>query len=394
MLQDKSLKCEDIIFDKTQDQSNYPLKIAGLRREINFTTLDGKLRKKDVLVLTQMITSLIWNKLSSNISYTYFPFDKLGVLYKNGTATKLKADVLRGRYETVTVGLYQSGVWENELNLLQKSGICYVTQKKRMSLMDQVAMIFPLTTCLTFLVFFAAVTALLSYSYLRKISYVDVGTDVLRAVMGSPMLLRPSNMMSRIIFAGLIFTSMIYGNFLQSQFTATLATTLMEGKNVRNAADLAQNKFKVYSKQHFFQFYYDTPLDGKIIQTDTLTECLELVMKDAANACLDDCSLIYHLVHDNQLQVSTDEFISKYFVLLLPNDSPLRNRIETLYSRLFEHGIIVYIKNMERFFLKEPFSCGFQRICLYEFRFAFYVLLISSVISILIFFTEKNIARI
>lgn len=255
---------------------------------------------------------------------------------------------------------FQRGLWKNELNPFVQGGMCYVTKKRAITLNEQLSQIFPLTTCLAFLVLFVAIMATLAL--LLKTSYIEVAMDILRAAIGTSMILRPIDKLSSSIVMSLIFMFMIISSYLQSHFSADLATVFTDDRLLNNATELFKYGFKMYSRQPYFHYFRGPPFDGKVEEVDTWSECVEKIINESTAVCYGFCNWLKYLIVDKDVRMTEDEFFDGYRVFVIRDDSTLYNRIEAIYRRLYQPGLIQYVLNdvkytFERKVVLKRFQC-------------------------------------
>lgn len=369
------------------DLSNYHVRIAGINVYQNVLS-HGKLLKRDGYAFSKAVGNLIWRSLNAKATYKYFSWDQMGEIGGDGIATGVLGDVLQGQFDGAIASGSDLGFWKNEMNLLRTTGLCFVTKKELVSIIQQFSDTFLITDFLFFLVIFTTVLAFLAY--LLKMSYLEVGLDMIRAAVNASMIhIKPDSNMSESIFISLIFSFIILSSWLQSQFSAILVAPMSKYKNMSSATDLVKNGYKVYGDVYFAQFYYNTSLDGNIISIENSTKCLELMKNDDSAACIGYCDWTGIEIHESdKYHIFQDEFFSRYDVFPFPNDSPLLDRANRIYRRLFECGFITYANNMEKLLFQSDHTTEFKSVPLYQLRYAFYSLIISCAIAFFIFSIE------
>ena len=383
-----SLKCETLIFDKTLNLSNYPVKIAEMSYYEYVTDFRGNIVKRDTLETSKRIMHIIWRRLNANISYAYYRRQDSGGIKRNGKPTGITGDVLRGKYESTTVDDYQRGFWKNEINLFRPAGLCYVTSKQTIPIIQQLSKIFPFFTCVILSLFFVIVTIL--FSRLLKIGLIEVAIDVLRVVIGTSMVHSPTAKLNGSVIVCLIVTFMIVNVFMQSQLSTMLLISPKASIIIRNSNDLVKNRYKIYAHMYFLQFYRNSTLENRILPIENLTNCLNLVKTDNTVVCIEDCDFLRYSIQekDDDLSISKDEFFNRYNVILVREDSPLHRRIEIIYSRLYAHGFTKYLTSLEKLHHKLSFVNNFKQISVCQLKYAFYFLIILDLLGVIIFLIE------
>lgn len=379
--------CNVIESAQKQDLSNYHVRVAGINLP-QYILSHGKLHKRDGYAFSKAVGYLIWNTLKARVSYKYFSWNQVGKMGSDGIATGIFGDVLQGQFESSIAADFNHGLWKNEMNLLKATGLCFVTKKKIVPMFEQISNIFSVATCLLLLVFFTIVITLLAY--LLKMSYVEAALDIIRAAVNVSMVqVKANSNASKFIFISLIFNFIILSSYLQSQFSAILAVPISKYKSMRTAIDLVENGYKVYADEYYSQFYYNTALYGNINPIEDFTQCLAFMDNNDSAACLNDCNWIGNSVHESEkLHISQDEFFSRYDAFAFRDDSPLLDRAERIYRRLFEGGFVAYALSMEKLMFQSEHTREFRNISLYQLQHAFYSLLILHVIAFLVFLIE------
>lgn len=348
---------------------------------------NGKILQKDGFIFTKMTTGLIYDTLKAdNVTYERFSREEGGEIGIDGIASGVIGDVLNGQYESSRTGHYNHGFWKQELNLYVKTGMCFVI-KKDISVIEQLHNLFSLVACLMFLLSFTMITVLLTY--LLRTTHLDVGMDMIRAAVGVSMIhVKPHSRISQLIFVCIIFSFIVLSSYLQSQFSAVLITSSGIVSDIRSTSDLLKHGYKMYGHNYFLQFYYNTPLNGHISSIETFEKCLKLMKSDDLVACLEDCSWnAYNELRNDELQIE-DEFLDRSLVLLFRYESPLFNSAKRIYDRLFECGVVEHLNHFDHFMFKSKHPRVPHKISMQQLRYAFYLLVISGVLSVFIFLIE------
>lgn len=343
----------------------------------------------DVFKIDRECMMIIWKKLGASVTFVNGNLTSLadyGQIDESGVATGVVGDVLRGKYEIFGFQDYQRGLWRDEVNTYTLTGLCFVTRKEMIPVFEQLMKAFPWEMQLVFVIFALLITIM--FTYLLRISCVEVTVDVLRVVLGVPMHYKPTSKLRRIIIAFFILTFMIVGTYVQSQLSVMFTILSKYEGNIRTRHDLAKAGYKIFGES-YYQQYLERSIFNDTGYVDSVPECLELIKTDAKMACVSDCYLLRHIMYENsELHISKDELFDRFNVYLTRHDSPLRERIEMMYSFLFQHGIIQHLFKMGELSFRKPLCTGFTRISLYRLRYAFYFLLATLVFCALVFFIE------
>ena len=380
--------CEKVWFDKTTDLNNYPVEMATASLMFNLTLPGGKVVYVDGLSSVRDYLNIIWHKLKANYTYTFYDEVDAGYMYDENNTTGKLHEILHGKYDLRAIDDYQAGIWKNEIILFGQSRICFITKKKVLSITEQLSHLFPMYVQLMLLIIFVANTFLLAY--LMKSNYSATAVDVFRAILGTSMLHEPKSYLGRIIVASFIYSLMIINMYLQSQLNAMLTITSVEQDDIRNACDLLLKGYKVYYRPHKQQFYLGTCLHNNNKFVDHVLECIGWIERDDKVACIEDCEFIsFHSLDYEKFNIKPDElFSNKYYSILLKNDSPLYNRLNTLILELYEQGIIQFLYAILKLRYEKRFSTDYKDISLSQLEFTFYLIFIGHLLAIITFIIE------
>ncbi|XP_011501314.1 PREDICTED: uncharacterized protein LOC105364966 [Ceratosolen solmsi marchali] len=117
---DRSLMCQEIWFDKTQDLSEYPVRVAlsNLTYDSTIDESTGKFVKVEAYKTGRQYMSIIWKKLNARMySVEYFLEEDFGEIDGDGIASGIIGDVLHGKFEALGSEDYQRGLWKLESQL-------------------------------------------------------------------------------------------------------------------------------------------------------------------------------------------------------------------------------------------------------------------------------------
>ena len=390
-LENLSSICNVINHDKTKNLYNYPIKIADMAVNITVKEIGNQTVIKDFFDIEHHLLRIVWDKLKANVTHVVFSGSQSGKIDADGIPSSVIKKVLDGEFEARSVYDFQRGLWRNEVNLFRKSGRCFLITMEAMSMQEQMAMIFPMELQCILGISFLVITWLLSYWL--KVTWADTMTEVLRVAVGAPMIrLQPGTLSTYAIFAWLIIALMVLSSFMQSQLSAILSVASKKHRNLRNVNDLMDN-YEVYGSP-FLAASFQTAVRMKIHQDKNGTECLQLIRNDPKIACLLGLRYARYLVQeDDGLYIWIDHTYDDYDVILFRDDSPLKDTFEKIYLRLFQHGFLQYLMNLEVTRYKKHYTEYYKDISVGQLSYAFYFLRTAYAVGSFIFFMELNFNR-
>ena len=392
MISQSSIKkiCSDIWFDKSENLTNYPLKFAISDYVYNITDeYSNNTFQMEIFKTARQHMAIILNWMGVN--YTFEEYSEIndgGGIHTDGIAFGIINEVLGGKYEARAVYDHERGLWKNELYTNVQSGLCIITKKISIPILQQLAKAFPLNVQIIFLVFIVLIIGI--FVHILKRSYGTVTLEVIRAVLAVSMIRKPKYKLGRIIVTLFVLTFLILNIVLQSHLSAILTTVLVESTNVITASDLLSYGYKIYQRPYIQLYYSDTdPLRNSSFYFDYLSECLELMKTDDKVACVEHCSMCKYILYEsNELHISQDLLFDRYDVILFRNDSPLFSKFIRIYLKLIENGIIVQLNERAKAAYKRPNVSHLYKISIFQLRYAFYFLICAYSISLALFFIE------
>ena len=129
--------CDSIWYPKTKDLSNFPIKIT--ETSLYSSTVNDNtdtINDVDGYRVIQEFISIIWKKLNASLTIINCSVDGLGEIDNNGIASETLKDILHGKHEIMASTDYQRGIWKND-NTFLFSGVCFITMKKTIPIIDE-----------------------------------------------------------------------------------------------------------------------------------------------------------------------------------------------------------------------------------------------------------------
>ena len=334
-----------LFFDKTFDLAGYPIRIT---KYISHSNLPYELHEYGVHV-TSMIVSTIWMKLNATVSLFVYPTQKRGGLYKNGSAHGLLDNLFRGEYDMQLNLDYERDFWRNQLYTSIETGICHVAWRNvHQTEGNNISSTLSIKMALTFATMSAIVTVILSK--LLRVRRLQVAADLLRGVLGNPMLYRPSSISGRIAFFSCSFCFIVANLFFQTKLLSLLAAPKYVDK-LQTPDNLIDFRYTVYGESRYEQYFYGTAFQYYMKRVNSTHECLEgLIAGSLKVACVCDCwaGNVYVRGHglDKRLALLKGRQNSRYFVYIVRDDFPLLETVKCVYKRLQEGGILKYVQTL------------------------------------------------
>jgi hypothetical protein len=381
--------CEEIWFDKTQNLSEYPVRVALSNLTYN-STIDestGKFIEVEAYKTGRQYMNIIWKKLNARMySIEYFLEEDFGEIDDDGIASGIIGDVLEGKFEALGSEDYQRGLWKLEVNTFLRSGLCFIIKKVYLSISEQILKAFPVRIQLMLLVIFIFISIL--FLHLLKRSYLTVVMDIIRIFIGVSMIHESQAVFGKVII-WFIFSFMILNSFLQSQLSAMLVTDTSYNNAETDIYDLLNMGYDIHINRVIEEAYRQIPFTSSDHFFDNLLECLQLMKTKDMIACIEDCTLIkYVMQQSEEVNILYDKYYDRNDVLVMRDETPLHNRVEKIYNRLFEHGIISYINDLDRLYYKRTAITKVTGLSMERLRYSIYFLIIGYTFSIFTFLFE------
>ena len=389
--------CRSLDFDKTTMLSGYPIKMCGVPVPI-LNPYDEKEKGpfKFQGVMGKLF-EIIWTELNCSVTQdTISDFDFSSAV---GTPDNMFEDLFRDKYDVHENIIYETGIWQNEVNLLSTSGICYISRKKNKSISVQVLQVFTLSVWIAIMVFFTLMV--ITFFYLQQQGLSDAAMDVLRAIIGSSTIKEPKNLLKRIIFGLLLCFFLIITTFLQSKLNAMLVT-LTQYEPLETIEDIIRHNHSIYASNIYLQ-HYETGVRKHIMAINHFNDCFNKMQTDNKVSCINDCGEISFYAHESvKIHITEDFYKKKYLVYLFREDCPLIKRVTDVFYAIFETGITKHIQDIVGFKYKVS-TLMFQEyksISFNEIKFAFCLLPIgffcgglSFMIEIILNIIKKNLSK-
>lgn len=388
--------CDPLRFDRTQDLSDYPIKISDMTTDLQIPNENEEtvthFRERDPFETARKVQKIVWEKMRANASYIFSPVTEIGTIYDNGTADGAVADILRGRFDCCGIDDYQRGLWQNEADYFRPTGLCFMIRKKSRTIFERLSKIFPPYNQLILLIYFVSVAILLIY--LLKINYAEAILDVLRGAVGVAMIRKPINIISKFFYICIVYNFLIMNVFLQSDLSSLITTVPTTYADIKGIFDIVANNYNVCGSAYYQQYYVGTPLQDLITPIEDLVGCTELINDDAQTVCLEDCiTTRYVLNENNKFQITKDPFFERYSVFLFRDDSPFLKRFQVISRRLAQHGLLSYLISLEKLNYKRAYVSAYSPIKISQLDYAFHFITASFTIAILIFIFELIVNR-
>lgn len=337
--------CYHLNFDKTYSLSGYPIKIV----EIPFFYNPSMKGLSKLYMVFGKLLSEIWTPLHPSIDVSVVPDDFN--INENGTEIGSSLfGILNGTFDMRAALEHQrlfGFFWKSEVNMFIRSGICYATSNKRMSLNEYFEH-------KIYLVMFVMAMCILLMTekiimYLSKQNHIEIVMDLLRATVGVATLWEPKKSFKRIIFLIIIFPFIIVSSYIQGELTSFVTVTPYKEINIEKSEDLLNQNIELFTSDYHRQFFLSTSLYNHIKTWKSEEECYDSLKFNVSKACANDCSFMKKKNYDRDyVKISPDIYLQRYFAYVFPIDYPLLYRIRKIYYNIHEAGIMQRILDSEK----------------------------------------------
>ena len=127
------------------------------------------------------IAGTIWSALQVSVTTHLVPNDFVVDNHGIPVGTSLR-QVLNGTYDMHSAYDYPRGFWRNELNMYTLSGICFATNKEKMTLSEYLTEVFGLHTVIGAACVGLAIAGFVAFT--SKRNFFDIVMEGLRALYG------------------------------------------------------------------------------------------------------------------------------------------------------------------------------------------------------------------
>lgn len=270
--------------------------------------------------------------------------------------------------------------------MFMRSGICYATSNKLMSLSDYLNKKFYSGLFIVAICILLIMEKIINHFF--KQEKIEAMLDLLRALIGSATLWEPKKSFMRMSFLLVLFPFIIVTSYIQSELTSFITITPYEEINIEKSEDLMDQNIEVFTSNYHRQFFLSTPLNNHIKTWETDYKCYDSLKFNHSKACAHDCTFLRRAKYDRPyIKISPDIYLQKYFAYVFPIDYPIMHRIRNIYSRLHEAGIIKRIGGQyERNGSEKTSTKSF--LLLDEISPLFFFLMYGYICAIILFFVE------
>lgn len=282
----------------------------------------------------------IWSPMNPNVNITIVSEDFVIDRRRNRIGSSM-LKILDGTCDTRGVFDYQRGYWRNEFDMHIESGICIATFVKKITMDEYFS---PVSCINVFLIILCScLIAEKIFCRFLNLKSIDFTLDTLRALIGNSTLRSPKNFLKRVFFIVILLPLIILSSFVQSELSSFFTATPTRRISLKNSNELMCHGYKVCSTNFVRQFFPQTQINNFFHTTESLEECYGLLGNDDKMTYATDCVLLrYDLKKVENVKILPILDMKHNFVYFLPTDYPLLPRLRSIYSKLFETGIILH----------------------------------------------------
>lgn len=383
------VECDTLYFDKTRLMSGYPVRLFATKDF--FTRFEGTdvNSLKKIHGVVGLMHQIIWSKLNATVEIVPTTIENLGTIDIDGNPDGTLKDILMGTADAMINARYLLDIWRNQVNTFRATHLCYVSRKHNFEITYSIFSLLPAHTW--FAILLLCVGSTLVLSWVMKINLNNALMDVYRAILGVKMLYQPKSSLASIPYIFLLFILSYITAHLQSKLNSMRTVSPINFYDIRSSQEVANLQLEVYGRNVFIPHFSNTPLHNSLKYINNLRDCLQIIKQRSNAICVEDCLYTSRIVQeDNNLHISQDDDIKKYYVYIFRDDFPHIQYIQRIYFALIESRIsdhLLYL-DLAKTRLNITTKNSSETISLNQLKFVFLLLLINHLFAILIMIAE------
>ena len=326
----------------------------------------------------------VWKIL--NASLTYNVIESAGFIDENGYPQQSMAHVLTGEYDAFSNVFPDQSLWKNQIYLQYMIAVCYITPKEKLYISKTFLDVFPLNAWMLLSLTFSLIIMSLKFSL--KINLSESLLEALRGILGVSMLRYPNSVPQRILYTVFLHFFIVMNCLIQSRLNAMIISPTYS--KIETIEDVINQNYDIYAADYYKQFY-NSSITKYIKPIDHFVSCFEMMQKDDKVACLNECIETKYFAHETKkVHISQDIYLKRHGVYIFKNDFSLLKRFQSIYTRLYEAGMLIHYINKEYslYHSNKYFHIDSPPISLLQIQFAFYFLVIASICNMNILLVE------
>ena len=175
------------------------------------------------------------------------------------------------------------------------------------------------------------------FKFFLRQSVKSATLNIVRLICNAAVPNLPNNVAMRIFLSGLLIFSVTLQGIYQGKW-ASLLTKQVNLQDVDTLEDLENLHYTIHTNKDFASYFEILNFSGRIVLLMDF-DCEKYILKDASVACVRDRMMLLNTANKYDLHLSSDYLIKMYIVYLIREDWPVKDKLNTVISRLFEANI-------------------------------------------------------
>lgn len=384
--------CKNLNFDKTKNLFGYEIRMG-----LGFNEYRSMLKDPTQAGFNQYLGSIglmnlmIWKQLNATVKIKMYPETCL-YHHENNKACSIFKDVIIGRIDYIVNSLFRYSYWKHFTIPIKSTGICAVALMNENTAAHKFMLTF--TNKFWLIIISSILASTIGLKYLLKRSMISSFLEILRMLLSMSSLRQPQQSVQRILFAILIFLTMMLNSYFQSRMSA-MHIVPNSDPTIDSREDLEKSDLLVYGKKDNKEFFQDSAINSRYVDENNYTNCIELLTRGERVSCLFSCLL------RDRINKSPDMHVAKYMikeifgVMYTRQDWPLKLKFDRTIRKMHEAGITKFHEDIEKrvFEKRDPNHEEYASLSIEEMSIAFYVLVGGFVAAIGVLIAEITICK-
>ena len=249
-------------------------------------------------------------------------------------------DVITGASDYQGYFTLMRDYWKIQTYPYQMTGISIVSLKRSVTFVDHFLKIFTLKVWIVLIIIGSI--SIFVLQRLLNLTYANAVLEYLRIFANASSLKKPRNPYKRSFFIVLTFVIFAANSYFQSRLNA-LATASDHVPLIDSAEDLVRSDLTILSHRAYLNWMpYDILRKRYVVQND-FNFCINQVLKGKRVVCLMHKDGMTIGAKENPLlHVARKYLLERSASFMLPEDSPLRQKINWILSRSYAGGMVKF----------------------------------------------------
>ena len=377
--QDSQEICKDLDFDKAKDLGGYETRLSFY--SVKHDKKPSETTLETISSVSAIRLGYIFRALNSSVKIFVESRDIFNLARSGFADLSVNAWYQQNNFNTSMTYPYGS------------SGLVSMTQHRgRLSQIDKLLHVLDKSS--RYAVVIVGFVSFVFFKFFLRQSVTSATLNIVRLICNAAVPNLPNNVAMRIFLSGLLIFSVTLQGIYQGKW-ASLLTKQVNLQDVDTLEDLENLHYTIHTNKDFASYFEILNFSGRIVLLKDF-DCEKYVLKDASVACVRDRMMLLNTANKYDLHLSSDYLIKMYIVYLIREDWPVKDKLNTVISRLFEANIFERVLLTEidstvrriKYNEKEKDNQKFEIMTLKELAFAFAILGIGLACSTVIFVVE------